>query len=105
MKTIVCSNCVMDTTDSMISFDVNGVCDHCNTYKKYILPKWNPEGIDDSKLFTLAQKIKKEGVGQDFDCIMGMSGGIDSSYLLYLLTIVDLLNFFSSPFLIRTISF
>jgi len=74
----------MDTTDSKIIFDDKGVCDHCNTYFSDILPKWNPEGIDDQDLMILADKIKKEGEGKDFDCIIGMSGGIDSSYLLYL---------------------
>lgn len=80
----ICTQCVMDTTDSKIVFDENGVCDHCNTYLNDILPKWNPEGLDDSQLEQLAERIKKEGQGQDFDCIIGMSGGIDSSYLLYL---------------------
>ncbi len=80
----VCSKCVMDTTDSKIVFDEKGICDHCNTYLNDILPKWNPEGLDDSSLYDLAAKIKKDGQGKDFDCIMGMSGGIDSSYLLYL---------------------
>jgi N-acetyl sugar amidotransferase len=74
----------MDTTDSKIVFDDKGTCDHCNTYLNDILPKWNPEGLDDSQLEQLAERIKKEGKGQDFDCIIGMSGGIDSSYLLYL---------------------
>jgi len=81
---IVCTRCVMDTSDKKITFDHNGVCDHCNTYFNDILPKWNPEGLDDSVLYSLADKIKKDGQGKDFDCIMGMSGGIDSSYLLYL---------------------
>ena len=80
----VCTQCVMDTTDSKITFDEKGVCDHCNTYFHDILPKWNPEGLDDKALYNLAEKIKKDGQGKDFDCIMGMSGGIDSSYLLYL---------------------
>jgi len=74
----------MDKTDSKIVFDENGVCDHCLTYDSDILPKWNPDGLDDSSLQKLADKIKQEGKGQDFDCIMGMSGGVDSSYLLYL---------------------
>jgi len=80
----ICTQCVMDTTDSKITFDNKGVCDHCNTYFNDILPKWSPEGLDDSLLYDLAAKIKKDGQGKDFDCIMGMSGGIDSSYLLYL---------------------
>jgi len=80
----ICSRCVMDKTDSKIVFDENGVCDHCLTYDSDIIPKWNPDGLDDSSLQKLADKIKQEGKGQDFDCIMGMSGGVDSSYLLYL---------------------
>ncbi|MGF1765954.1 N-acetyl sugar amidotransferase [Enterovibrio makurazakiensis] len=83
-NTKICSNCVMDTTDSKITFDANGVCDHCNTYYSDILPNWNPDGLNDNSLLKLAEKIKLEGKGHDFDCLIGMSGGIDSSYLLYL---------------------
>jgi len=74
----------MDTSDQKITFDDKGICDHCNTYFSDILPKWNPDGLDDSALYKLADKIKRDGQGKDFDCIIGMSGGIDSSYLLYL---------------------
>ncbi len=80
----ICTKCVMDTTDSKIVFDENGVCDHCNTYYLDILPNWNPDGLNEDSLFKLAEKIKHEGKGHDFDCLIGMSGGIDSSYLLYL---------------------
>lgn len=80
----ICNRCVMDTTDSRISFDYNGVCDHCDTFDRYILPKWNPKGIDDNALIKLSEKILADGKGQEFNCILGMSGGIDSSYLLYL---------------------
>lgn len=79
----VCTNCVMDTTDSKIIFDEKGVCDHCNTYYKDILPNWNTDERGDQALKEIVAKIKKEGKGKDFDCLMGMSGGIDSSYLLY----------------------
>ncbi|WP_299430989.1 N-acetyl sugar amidotransferase [uncultured Maribacter sp.] len=79
----ICSNCVMDTTDSKISFDEKGVCDHCNTYYKDILPNWHTDERGDTKLKNIIAKIKKEGEDKDFDCLMGMSGGIDSSYLLY----------------------
>ena len=66
----ICSNCVMDTSDRKIIFDHEGICDHCNTYFNDILPKWNPEGLDDSVLYKLAEKIKKDGQGKDFDCII-----------------------------------
>ena len=80
----ICTRCIMDTTDSRIVFDQNGVCDHCCTYDNEILPKWNPDGLDEASLLRLAAKIKVDGKGHDFDCLMGMSGGVDSSYLLYL---------------------
>ncbi len=81
----ICSNCVMDTTDSKIVFDDQGVCDHCNTYYKDILPNWYTDDRGDRELTNIINKIKKEGKEKDFDCLMGMSGGIDSSYLLYVM--------------------
>lgn len=81
----ICTNCVMDTTDSKIVFDENGVCDHCNTFYTDILPKWHTDERGDKALTEIINKIKKEGKGKDFDCLMGMSGGIDSSYLLYVM--------------------
>lgn len=78
-----CINCVMDTTDTAISFDEKGVCDHCNNYYTKTLPSWDTteKGLQD--LQKVVNKIKDEGKGKDFDCIIGMSGGIDSSYLVY----------------------
>lgn len=81
----ICTNCVMDTTDSMIIFDEKGVCDHCNTFYEKILPHWHTDESGEKALWQIINKIKAEGKGKDFDCITGMSGGIDSSYLVYLL--------------------
>ncbi|WP_417583096.1 N-acetyl sugar amidotransferase [Pelagibacterium sp.] len=80
----ICTNCVMDTSDSKIEFDEHGVCDHCRGFKGDVLPNWHPN--DDGKAMFRAQveKIKEAGKGHAFDCIMGMSGGLDSSYLLHL---------------------
>ena len=80
----ICTNCVMDTTDSKIAFDEKGVCDHCNTFYKDIKPHWHTDDKGWQEIVATADKIKEEGKGKDFDCIIGMSGGIDSSYLLYL---------------------
>lgn len=80
----VCVNCIMDTTDSMITFDENGVCDHCNTFYTKILPNWHTDEKGRQELDKMVSKIKESGKGKDFDCIIGMSGGIDSSYLTYL---------------------
>tara|TARA_B100002051_G_scaffold272160_1_gene308282 strand:- start:1406 stop:2545 length:1140 start_codon:yes stop_codon:yes gene_type:complete len=79
----ICANCVMDTTDSNIIFDDKGVCDHCNTYYNEILPNWHTDERGNLALKEIVKKIKKKGKGKDFNCLMGMSGGIDSSYLLY----------------------
>jgi N-acetyl sugar amidotransferase len=80
----ICTKCVMDTTDSSIEFDENGVCDHCNNYYTNILPNWDTGEKGRAELATIIEKIKEDGKGRDFDCIMGMSGGADSSYMLHL---------------------
>jgi N-acetyl sugar amidotransferase len=80
----ICTNCVMDTTDSKIVFDEKGVCDHCNTFYKDVLPNWHTGERGQRELDAMVAQIRKDGEGRDFDCIIGMSGGIDSSYLLYI---------------------
>jgi N-acetyl sugar amidotransferase len=80
----ICSNCVMDTSDSQIVFDADGVCDHCNGFKRDVLPNWFPNDTGKAMFRELISKIKESGKGKPFDCIMGMSGGLDSSYLLHL---------------------
>src|SRR5258706_605568 len=79
----ICTNCVMDTTDPGISFDKRGVCDQCNSFQRGVLPHWHPDDRGWRDLQEIVAKIKKEGEGKHFDCIMGMSGGVDSSYLTY----------------------
>ena len=75
----------MDTSDSKISFNDEGVCDHCQTFNAKILPNWDTGEKGNNKLLKIVDQIKKESKNRDFDCIMGMSGGIDSSYLLYVM--------------------
>lgn len=79
----VCTNCVMDTTDSAIVFDDLGVCDHCNTFYEQVQPHWNTGAAGKAELDRMVETIRASGTGKDFDCIIGMSGGIDSSYLVY----------------------
>ena len=74
----------MDTTDSKITFDEHGVCDHCLTFERDIKPKWHTDESGWKEISAIADNIKAAGKGKDFDCIIGMSGGIDSSYLVYL---------------------
>ena len=78
-----CSCCVMDTTDSKISFDENGVCDYCRDYYKNILPRWQAQQQDKELLKKTAERIKRDTEGQKYNCIIGLSGGVDSSYLCY----------------------
>ena len=80
----ICTNCVMDTSDSRIEFDENGVCDHCNDFQINVKPNWYPNEEGLKRLESTVSKIKEDGKNRDFDCLLGMSGGVDSSYLLHL---------------------
>lgn len=80
----ICTKCVMDTSDSNITFDENGVCDHCNGFIKNVKPNWHPNEKGKSILLEIVKDIKKKGKNRDFDSILGLSGGVDSSYLLHL---------------------
>ena len=79
-----CTNCVMDTTDSKITFDENGVCDWCNDYYNNILPSWQKQLEQKDALKEISEKIKADSKNRKYDCIIGMSGGVDSSYLCYI---------------------
>ena len=86
----ICNNCVMDTTDSSIVFNENGVCDHCIDYYKNIEPIYEKNVSDKSEINKLFKKVKDQGKNSKFDCIIGVSGGIDSSYLCYLMAEFEL---------------
>ncbi len=79
-----CTRCVMDTTDSKITFDENGVCDHCRNFDKNIAPYWKPNENRYDELEKLSAKIREAGKNSEYDCILGLSGGADSSYLAYI---------------------
>lgn len=78
----ICSRCILDTTVPEIKFDENGVCNYCKLHdrleEKYTL---NEEG--QRKLNGLVEEIKSDGKGKKYDCIVGVSGGTDSTYTLY----------------------
>lgn len=74
----------MDTSDSKIVFDDRGVCDHCIGFRTDVLPNWYPNDQGKAMFRAVVEKIKQSGKDRLFDCIMGMSGGLDSSYLLHL---------------------
>jgi N-acetyl sugar amidotransferase len=79
----ICSNCIMDTSDPHIRFDARGWCDYCNNFEATIKPNWHTDARGEAELAQLADKIRADGKGKDFDCIIGLSGGLDSSYVAY----------------------
>lgn len=80
----ICASCIMDTSDSNIVFDEQGRCDYCNNYYRNILPNWHPNERGEREMRLVAEQIKKDSEGRDHDCIIGVSGGVDSSYLVVL---------------------
>jgi len=81
----ICTSCVMDTSDPHITFDEKGVCDFCRDYYQNILPKWKQDMDNaEAELKEISDRIKEAGRGKRYDCIIGMSGGVDSSYLCYI---------------------
>lgn len=80
----VCSHCVMDTTDKNIFFDDKGVCNRCNEYEERIVKWWNYGKGHEAELNKILAEIKAAGKDKKYDCLIGLSGGLDSSYLLHL---------------------
>lgn len=73
----------MDTSDSKIVFDERGWCDYCNNFYRNILPNWHPNEEGRRRIMPLIEKIKREGRNREHDCLIGVSGGLDSSYVTY----------------------
>lgn len=82
----ICTNCVMDTTDPWISFDENGVCSHCLDYQHYEKHQQLVGDMAKNELQKMVSILKEHGKGKDYDCIMGLSGGVDSSFLAHFAT-------------------
>ncbi|MFO1228705.1 N-acetyl sugar amidotransferase [Roseateles sp.] len=80
----ICSNCIMDTSDSGIVFDERGWCDYCNNYHRNILPNWHTDERGEREIMAVVERMKRDGQGRDHDCLIGLSGGVDSSYVTYL---------------------
>jgi N-acetyl sugar amidotransferase len=81
---VTCSRCILDSSFPDISFDKEGICNHCRDYeildKKFAFNEKNNEYFK-----KIIEKIKTEGKGKEYDSILGVSGGRDSTYCLYLL--------------------
>lgn len=81
----ICTRCVMDTSATDIHFDSQGVCNYCNEFlerSSHIL--FQDPAMRDQKSEAFIQKVKKAGAGKRYDCIVGLSGGVDSAWALYL---------------------
>lgn len=78
----ICTRCVMDTSDPNVVFDENGVCNHCLSYGAHLGVIGDPAARK-AKLSDIVQTLKEAGRGKEYDCIMGLSGGVDSSFLAH----------------------
>ena len=74
----------MDTSDVKIKFDSKGLCEYCNNFDLNIKPNWKNSIQNEKLLSNLAKNICNTGKNKDFDCIIGLSGGLDSSYAAYI---------------------
>lgn len=79
----ICKKCIMDTTDRDIQFE-NGVCNHCLDYAQRLNTRINIGQEAETKLKKLVEKIKRSGKNKKYDCVIGISGGVDSTYAAYL---------------------
>lgn len=80
----ICTRCVMDTTDPEIIFDEVGQCNHCRDAEEKLKKGWFPNIEGRKKLEVIAQEIRDSRGRKEYDSIIGISGGIDSSYLLHI---------------------
>ena len=80
----ICTKTVMDTSDSRIKFDEHGVCDHATNFYNKIQPKISNFKLREKELEKFINNIKEKGRNNEYDCLLGLSGGLDSSYMLHL---------------------
>lgn len=81
----ICTRCIMDTiADPAIVFDSAGICHHCKRYDDLVSTRVLRGAQGRTALKSLVDRIKAAGKGRDYDCIIGISGGVDSTYVAYL---------------------
>lgn len=80
----VCTRCVMDDSDPGVTFDAEGRCNVCERYLTQTELRGYRPGDSDNQLQTIVAAMKKAGEGREFDCVLGLSGGVDSSYMAYI---------------------
>jgi len=77
----ICARCIMDTSDPDIAFDAEGHCNHCTAWFARPAIYNLPPAERARRLAELVDDIKRRGRGKDYDCIIGVSGGVDSSFV------------------------
>ena len=73
----------MDTSDPLIEFDAQGICNHCHKFDQ-LVASYPLDRTTEAKLEEILAQIKENGKGKKYDCIIGVSGGVDSTYVAYL---------------------
>ena len=79
-----CTRCVMDTTDPDIVFDAGGVCNHCTRAASLLATRLPAYKTGEYRLDRITARIREAGRGKPYDCVVGVSGGADSTYVAYL---------------------
>jgi len=80
----ICSRCIYDDRVSSIEFDQNGVCNYCHQIDELSKLYGTGSALGEQKLKAIFEEIRSSGKGKKYDCVVGVSGGTDSSYMLYL---------------------
>lgn len=78
-----CTKTVMDTSDPSITFDRDGISNHYWDFHDVVKPNWHPDDFGRRQLERRVELIKQAGKGKEFDCLLGLSGGVDSSFMLH----------------------
>src|SRR5437588_5837065 len=79
----ICARCIMDTTDPDIRFDDKGVCNHCTSFLELAKAEQSHNGSRERRLAEIINEIKSAGKQSEYDCIIGVSGGVDSTFVAY----------------------
>ena len=84
MSSKICSRCIYDDSVSMIYFDDKGICNYCHQIEELKTIYGTGEEKGKKIFLEIVNKIKTHGKNKKYDIIVGVSGGVDSSYMLYL---------------------
>ncbi|MFM8454719.1 MAG: N-acetyl sugar amidotransferase [Gammaproteobacteria bacterium] len=86
MQLKTCNFCIMDSTDPNIIFDEKGQCHHCRSYLENLPKLPSLQSNAKEQLSNMVNRIKETGKGKKYDCVIGLSGGVDSTYVAYVVT-------------------